>query len=167
MAIVRPLVAALAVVLGLSLIGAPNAAAKDAREKRSVVTITHAPITPTAVIGSGLGTVRTYYIPTAVTGRKAPATGYLAGTLTTIVTGLPDSTELRASNLVFVVGSEPNQLVVGGLSVYNTDLSTLGAGATTIRPIIGGSGIYSGARGSAESTNLGEKGWRHVFRLVR
>ena len=167
MAIVRPLVAALAVVLGLSLIGAPAAAAKDAREKRSVVTITHAPITPTAVIGSGLGTVRTYYIPTAVAGRKAPATGYLAGTLTTIVTGLPDSQELRASNLVFVVGSEPNQLVVGGLSVYTTDLSTLAAGATTIRPIIGGSGIYSGARGSVESTNLGDQGWRHVFRLSR
>lgn len=167
MAIVRPLVAALAVILGLSLIGAPAASAKDDRAKRSVVTITHAPVTPTAVLGSGLGTVRTYYIPTAVQGRKSPTTGYLAGTLTTIATGLADSTELRASNLVFVVGSEPNQLVVGGLSVYNTEQSTLAAGATTIRPIIGGSGLYSGARGSVESTNLGDQGWRHVFRFTR
>lgn len=167
MTVIRPLVAALAVLLGLSLVGTPPAAAKDARGTRTVVTITHAPVTPTAVIGSGLGTVRTYYVPTTVVGRRAPSSGYLAGTLTTIVTGLPDSTELRASNLVFVVGSEPNQLVVGGLSVYSTDLSTLAAGATTIRPIIGGSGIYSGARGQVESTNLGDQGWRHVFRITR
>ena len=167
MAIARPLVAALAVALGLTLVTAPAASAKESPAKRSTVTITHAPVTPTAVIGSGLGTVRTYYVPTSVTGRKAPSTGYLAGTLTTIVTGLADAKELRAANLVFVVGSEPNQLVVGGLSIYTTDLSTIAAGDTTVRPIIGGSGIYSGARGSVQSTNLGDQGWRHVFRFTR
>ena len=75
--------------------------------------------------------------------------------------------EARAANLVFVVGAEPNQLVVGGLSLYSTDLNTITTGQSTIRPIIGGSGIYSGARGSVESTNLGDQGWRHVFRLSR
>lgn len=164
MLVVRPVIAALAVVLGLSLIGAAPAAAK---ERRAVVTITHAPTSPTAVVGTGLGTVRTYYVPTKVDGKKSPASGYMSGTLTTIATGLPDSQELRASNLVFVVGSEPNQLVVGGLSLYNTDLSTIAAGQTTVRPIIGGSGIYSGARGTVVTTNLGDQGWRHVFRLTR
>lgn len=164
MPLVRPILAALAVVLGLSLIGAAPAAAK---ERVSVVTITHAPTAPTAVVGSGLGTVRTYYVPTAINGRKAPTTGYMSGTLTTIATGLADTKELRAANLVFVVGSEPNQLVVGGLSIYNTDLSTIAAGTTTVRPVIGGSGIYSGARGTVVTTNLGDQGWRHVFRLVR
>ena len=127
MLVLRPIIAALAVVLGLSLIGAAPASAK---EQRTVVTITHAPTSPTAVIGTGLGTVRTYYVPTAVTGKKSPTTGYMSGTLTTIATGLANGQELRASNLVFVVGSEPNQLVVGGLSLYNTDLSTIAAGQT-------------------------------------
>ena len=164
MLVLRPIVAALAVVLGLSLIGAAPASAK---EQRTVVTITHAPTAPTAVVGTGLGTVRTYYVPTAVTGKKSPTTGYMSGTLTTIATGLANGQELRASNLVFVVGAEANQLVVGGLSLYNTDLSTIAAGQTTVRPIIGGSGIYSGARGTVVTTNLGDQGWRHVFRLIR
>ena len=164
MIIVRPLVAALAIVLGLSFLSAAPAAAK---ERRAVVTITHAPVTPTAVIGTGLGTVRTYYVTTAVSGKRSPSTGYMSGTLTTIATGLADGKEARAANLVFVVGSEPNQLVVGGLSLYSTDLNTITTGQSTIRPIIGGSGIYSGARGSVESTNLGDQGWRHVFRFTR
>lgn len=164
MLIVRPLFAALAVVIGLSLAGAAPAAAK---EKRAVVTITHAPTSPTAVIGTGLGTVRTYYVPTTVSGKMSPTTGYMSGTLTTIATGLSDNRELRSSNLVFVIGSEPNQLVIGGLSVYNTDLSTIAAGSRTVRPIVGGSGIYSGARGTAVSTNLGDEGFRHVFRFTR
>ena len=163
MPFVRLLAAALAVVLGLTIAGASPAAAK---ERRSTVTITHAPVGPTSVIGSGLGTVRTYYAPTTVTG-KQPRTGYMSGTLTTIATGLADGREARASNLVFVVGSEPNQLVVGGLSLYSTDVNTLTVGESTIRPIIGGSGIYSGARGQVETTNLGDAGWRHVFRFTR
>ena len=164
MLVIRPLVAALAVILGLSLVGAAPA---SAAQKHTTVTITHAPTAPTAVVGSGLGTVRTYYVPTAVNGKKAPKTGYMTGTLTTVATGFPDNQEVRTSNLVFVVGSEPNQLVVGGLSLYNTDLSTIAAGQSTVRPIIGGSGIYSGARGTVLTTNLGDQGWRHVFRLTR
>ncbi len=164
MRIARPLVAALALVLGLSLVGAAPA---SARERVEIVTITHAPTAPTAVVGTGLGTVRTYYVLTAVNGRKSPASGYMSGTLTTIATGLSDNKELRSSNLVFVVGSESNQLVIGGLSLYNTDLSTIAAGTTTVRPIIGGSGIYSGARGTVVTTNLGDQGFRHVFRLAR
>ena len=126
MLIVRPLVTALAVVLGLSLMGAAPASAK---ERVEVVTITHAPTAPTAVVGTGLGTVRTYFVPTAVSGRKSPTTGYMSGTLTTIATGFANGQEARAANLVFVVGSEPNQLVIGGLSLYNTDLSTIAAGS--------------------------------------
>lgn len=163
MAFRRALATALVVVLGLFLTAAPPALAKD---RRATVTITHAPLTATSVTGSGLGTVRTYYVPTTVSG-KQPGTGYMSGTLTTIATGLADGREARAANLVFVVGSEPNQLVVGGLSLYATDVSTITVGESTIRPIIGGSGSYSGARGSVESTNLGDQGWRHVFRLVR
>lgn len=164
MKIVRPLAAALALVLGLSLVGLSPASA--AKAKTTVITIAHAPTTPTWVSGSGLGTVRTYYVPITVVG-KTPQTGYMSGTLTTIATGLANNQELRASNLVFVVGSEPNQLVVGGLSLYPADGATLAVTQSTVRPIIGGSGTYRGARGQVESTNLGDQGWRHVFRIIR
>ena len=110
--------------------------------------------------------MRTYLVPTTVAGQK-PRTGYMSGTLTTIATGLAGGREARAANLVFVVGSEPNQIVVGGLSLYATDVSTLTVGESTIRPVIGGSGRYVGVRGEVESTNLGDAGWRHVFRLTR
>ena len=93
MTLLRPLAAALAVVLGLSFLGAAPAAAK---ERRTVVTITHAPTAPTAIIGSGLGTVRTYYVPIAVSGKQA-RTGYMSGTLTTIATGLEGGREARAA----------------------------------------------------------------------
>jgi hypothetical protein len=32
--------------------------------------------------------------------------------------------------------------------------------------VVGGSGSYSGARGEVVSTNLGDQGWSHVFRIT-
>lgn len=164
MRIVRTVAAAVALTLGVSLVGALPASA--AKAKTTVITIAHAPVTPTSVSGSGLGTVRTYYVPITVVG-KTPQTGYMSGTLTTIATGQPNNQELRAANLMFVVGSEPNQIIVGGLSLYPADGATLAVTQSTIRPIIGGSGTFRGARGQVESTNLGDQGWRHVFRIIR
>jgi hypothetical protein len=169
MRIARSALVAIALLLGFtSLAGAPAASAAG---RSTTVTITHAALTPTSVQGSGLGTVRTFYVPTKARGRAVPGTGavpgYLAGTLTTIAVGLDGNRELRAANLVFVVGSEANQLVVGGVSSYPSDGSTLAVGQRTVRPIIGGSGVFDGARGSVVSTNLGAQGWRHVFRILR
>ena len=36
----------------------------------------------------------------------------------------------------------------------------------TVRPVLGGSGIYDGASGQVISTNLGADGWTHVFRIT-
>jgi len=159
----RALVASVAVALCISVTS--GLATATATEKPVVVVITHAPLTPTAVLGSGLGTVRTFYIPARADG-KASAGSYLTGTLTTVAVGLDNNRELRAANLIVVVGSDDNQLVIGGLSAYPADGGTLAAGQQATRPVIGGSGIYDGARGSVTSTNLGERGWRHVFRIA-
>jgi hypothetical protein len=167
MRLARSILVAATLTLGLTVAaGVPAAVAvgQAAKGKAAVVTVTHAPLTPTSVQGSGLGTVRTFYVPTAVRGKGA-ATGYLTGTLTTIAVGLDGNRELRAANLVFVVGKEANQLVVGGLSAYPSDGSTLGVGQAAVRPILGGSGAFDGARGTVVSTNLGAAGWRHVFRI--
>lgn len=156
---------AVSLVIAFSVALVATAPATVAAEKPVVVVVTHAPLAPTAVLGTGLGTVRTFYVPVRVDGKSRPGS-YLTGTLTTIATGLENNRELRAANLVIAVGSDDNQLVIGGLSVYPADGSTIAPGQRATRPVIGGSGIYDGARGSVTSTNLGERGWRHVFRVT-
>ncbi len=162
MPIIRAVAASVALAFTVTLTaGAPAA---QAVEKPTVVVVTHAPLAPTAVLGTGLGTVRTFYVATRVNGKADPGS-FLSGTLTTIAAGLEGNRELRSANLVFVVNGDENQLVVGGLSAYPADGSTLAVGQKSTRPVLGGSGIYDGARGSVTSTNLGERGWRHVFRI--
>lgn len=130
------------------------------------VTVYHQAVDPIAVTGSGIGTVRTFFAPIAVDGE--PGDGrYFTGTLTTLATGLRGNQEVRASNLVFVIGDEANQLVIGGISLYPATGATIAAGTRTTRPIIGGSGIYAGATGEVITTNLGADGWTHVFLIQR
>ena len=145
---IRPALAVLILVLGTSLVAAPAVLAAPKKER--IVTVTHGPVTPTLVQGSGLGAIRTF-----------------TGTLTTVSVDLPGNRELRSSNLIFIFGSEANQMVVGGISVYPADGSTLAPGTQTIRPILGGSGTYNGARGYVVSTNMGAQGWSHVFHIIR
>lgn len=126
------------------------------------VTVYHQAVEPIAITGSGIGTVRTFFAPIAIDGTAADDQ-YFTGTLTTLVTGLRRDQEVRASNLVFVMGDEANQLVIGGVSLYPAAGATIAAGTKTTRPIIGGSGTYAGARGQVITTNLGADGWTHVF----
>ena len=133
-------------------------------DRVTTVKVYHQAVTPIAVSGSGIGAVRTFFIPIAVNGKAADGQ-YLTGTLTTVSAAMADGQELRASNLTFVFGSEDNQMVVGGISLYPPAGATIAPGAKTIRPVIGGSGIYDGARGQVVSTNLGANGWTHVFKI--
>lgn len=130
-----------------------------------VVKVYHQAVTPISITGSGVGTVRTFFAPIAVNGKAADGQ-YITGTLTTLAGNVTDGLELRGSNLVFVFGEEANQLVVGGISLYPPAGSTLAAGQRTVRPVIGGSGIYDGARGQVVSVNMGATGWTHTFRIT-
>ena len=161
--VVAPLVA-LSLSLGLSLALASTSQATE--KDTTVVRIYHAAVAPTSVTGSGIGTVRTFFIPIAVDGIAADGQ-YLVGTLTTLAEDVSDGLELRGSNLTFVVGEEANQLVIGGVSLYPPTGATLAPGQRTVRPILGGSGIYEGARGQMVSTNLGPDGWTHILRIHR
>mgnify|MGYP006901762798 FL=1 len=129
------------------------------------VTVTHAVVEATSTTGTGLGVVRTFYIPIEVDGVAADDQ-YLTGTLTTLADGVSGDMEVRASNLIFVVGDEANQLVVGGISLYPQKGATLSVGQETVRPIVGGSGTYDGVMGEVVSTNLGDQGWSHVFQIT-
>ena len=153
------------VALIASLIVLPVASAQAANDAdREVIRVYHQAVSPTNVSGSGIGTVRTFFIPMAVNGQAADDQ-YLVGTLTTLTNATPNGLELRGSNLTFVFGSEENQLVLGGVSYYPPAGATLAPGATTVRPVLGGSGKYEGARGQATSINLGADGWIHTFRI--
>jgi len=156
--------ALVAVAAAIALVGVTAPAQADSTNGITTVTVYHQPVTTTSVTGSGLGTVRTFFAPTAVNGKAADGQ-YLTGTLTTVTQGLPGNQEVRTSNLIFVFGGMENQLVVGGASLYPAAGATLAVGARVIRPVIGGSGIYAGAAGQVISTNLGATGWTHVFKI--
>jgi hypothetical protein len=91
---------------------------------------------------------------------------YLIGTLTTLEVEVNGNEELRSSNLIFVLGGEANQVVLGGISLYPPAGETIAAGNETVRPIIGGSGLYEGAGGQVVSKNLGDEGWSHVLSIT-
>lgn len=157
----RNVVAIPLLVAGLMLVGTPAQAATE----RQVVRVYHEAVTPTATSGSGIGMVRTFFIPMAVDG-KAVDGQYLSGTLTTLAENVSEGQELRASNLTFVFGDEADQLVMGGVSLYPPAGATLAPGTKTVRPVLGGSGKYDGARGQVVSRNYGANGWTHIFRIV-
>ena len=154
-----------ALLIGLvALVGVAAPAQAAPKSGITTVTVYHQPVVPTAVTGSGIGTVRYFSIPMAVNGVAADGQ-YLTGTLTTLDIGVPGGREIRASDLNFVFGSSDDQLVVGGIAIYPAAGATLADGARVVRPVIGGSGKYAGAAGQAISTNLGAKGWTHVFKI--
>ena len=148
-------------MVGLAASTLPAQAATDPQ----VIRVYHEAVVPTATSGSGIGMVRTFFIPIAVDGTAANGQ-YLTGTLTTLAENVSDGLELRASNLTFVFGQEQDQLVVGGISLYPPTGATLAPGTKTVRPVIGGSGKYDGARGQVVSRNYGANGWTHTFRIV-
>ncbi len=55
--------------------------------------------------------------------------------------------------------------MLGGISLYPPTGDTLSVNTQTIRPIIGGSGIYQAASGLVISKNLGDAGWSHVLEV--
>ena len=157
----RNVVAVPLLIIGLIATGTSAHAATD----REVVRVYHEAVVPIATSGSGVGMVRTFFIPIAVDGKAANGQ-YLTGTLTTLAENVSDGQELRASNLTFVFGEEADQLVVGGISLYPPAGATLAPGTKTVRPVLGGSGKYDGARGQVVSRNYGAQGWTHTFRIV-
>jgi hypothetical protein len=88
--------------------------------------------------------------------------------MTTTGVNVPDEgSEIRMTTLVFTFQRAKDQIVVSGASVYPAAGSVLAADSVTVRPIVGGSGAYSGASGWCESTHFADGTWRHVFHLER
>jgi hypothetical protein len=133
------------------------------------ITITHGAVTPVAVIpgpGNGaVGTVRLFHTATQLEGGGA---GTLEATMTTTAVDAPTAgTETRVTMLNFTFGNGTDQLIIEGTATHPSAGSTISVSDTAVRPVIGGSGAYAGARGSAESTHLADGTWKHVFHLTQ
>lgn len=168
-----------ALLLGLVVIavGAGAAAATPGGvappAKRLVVTVAHAAVAAenvayddTGTPGSSPGDVRSYYLPLTRVGRTR-VIGFLTGTLTTVAIDRPkDGMELRVADLVFTVGGPADQIVLGGVASYAQPNATIAVDEKVVRPVVGGSGKYAGARGWCVSTHKADNTWTHAFHLT-
>ena len=153
---------ALACIAGV----ASPASATGGKPHETLLHIWHAPLTPSAVIGSGLGTLRTYFVPTAVEGKSNDGQ-FLSAQMTTVAVDVPGNQELRESSLIFTDKGEADQILVRGVASYPAQGGVLQPGQKTVRAIIGGTGKYAGARGYVVSVNNGPDGWLHTFHLMQ
>jgi hypothetical protein len=95
--------------------------------------------------------------------------GRLDATLTTTVVDVPaEDDETRIGVLVFTIGdSGEHQVVVQGRAHYPAQGSTIATGDTTVRPIVGGSGLFAGAAGSAVTEHFADGSWVHTLEFHR
>lgn len=86
-----------------------------------------------------------------------------------LTTGGVDGTpglERRTTSAVFSFSSGPNdRILIEGIGLYPSAAATAKVDATLERAIIGGTGKYAGARGTALSTHLEDGSWQHVLRV--
>jgi hypothetical protein len=129
--------------------------------------VTHGPVTATLVdaapAGPSPGDQRYFSVATGGDG----GAGRLEVILST--TGVDVSqagTEIRIGQLIFTFGINGDGVTVLGASLYPSAGSTIAEGTTTIRPIVGGAGAYSGATGWCESIHNADGTWRHVLHLA-
>lgn len=135
-----------------------------------VVKVAHGPITATVIpVTAGkasAGDLRTYHIKLTKP-KKSKRIGFMTGSLLTTAVNKPArGQEQRTADLVFTIGKAANQLVVGGVAAYEQQAPTFRKRTSVIRPVLGGSGKYAGARGWCESIHRKDNTWRHVFHLM-
>lgn len=115
--------------------------------------------------GHQLGDLRVTSVATSTA--DGDPLGRLDATLTTTGVDIPTpGDEVRISTLVFSFDDEAaSQLVVSGSAEYPVAGPTIATGDATIRPIVGGSGLFAGASGSAITTHLEDGTWVHEFEV--
>lgn len=156
----RSLAIAAVGVAGLALAGPAAADQKTVKVAHGAVTANLVPVTPGV---SSPGDLRTYWIKLTKPG-KTKKVGLLTGSLLTTAVDKPGKgKELRTANLVFSIGRPDDQLIVGGVAEYDQAAPTLNKRTEVVRPVIGGSGKYDGARGYCTSIHRKDNTWVHVF----
>ncbi|MGE5209086.1 MAG: hypothetical protein ACM3KL_07125 [Alphaproteobacteria bacterium] len=96
-------------------------------------------------------------------------TGELFGSKTLIKLASDAKTNLenRATLLFFTFDDRQDQIVVYGIADYPSAAGEFSAGQPVVRPILGGTGKYMGARGQLTSTRNADGSYKQVFTLLK
>ena len=118
--------------------------------------------------GNSLGDVYHFSAPLH-SERGGPVTGEVIGskTLVKVATDANPNMERRATLLFFTFADGKDQIIAFGAADYSVSAPEFDAGQPVVRPLLGGTGKYMGARGQVTSTRNADGSYTQVFTLLK
>jgi hypothetical protein len=118
--------------------------------------------------GNSLGDVYHFSAPLH-SERGGPVTGELIGskTLVKMPTDANPKTERRATLMFFNFADGKDQIIAFGAADYSPSVPEFEVGQSAVRPVLGGTGRYIGARGQVTSTRNQDGSYTQVFTLLK
>jgi hypothetical protein len=118
--------------------------------------------------GNSLGDVYHFSAPLR-SERGGPVTGELIGskTLVKMPSDAGPNLERRATLMFFTFADSKDQIVAFGAADYSPSAPEFEAGRSAVRPVLGGTGKYIGARGQVTSTRNSDGSYTQVFTLLK
>ena len=118
--------------------------------------------------GNSLGDVYHFSAPLH-SERGGPVTGELIGskTLVKMPSDASPNLERRATLMFFTFADGNDQIIALGAADYTPSAPEFGAGQPVVRPVLGGTGKYMGARGQVTSTRNADGSYTQVFTLLK
>ena len=118
--------------------------------------------------GNSLGDV--YHFSAALhSERGGPVTGEVIGskTLVKLPTDANPNQERRATLMFFTFAEGKDQIIAFGAGDYSPSTPEFDADKPVVRPVLGGTGKYMGARGQVTSTRSSDGSYMQVFTLLK
>ena len=118
--------------------------------------------------GNSLGDVYHFSAPLH-SERGGPVTGEVIGskTLVKVAIDANPNLERRATMLFFTFADGKDQIIAFGASDYSPSAPEFDADQPVVRPVLGGTGKYIGARGQVTSTRNADSSYTQVFTLLK
>jgi hypothetical protein len=118
--------------------------------------------------GNSLGDIYHFSAPLH-SERGGPVTGEVIGskTLVKVATDANPNMERRATLLFFTFDDGKDQIIAFGAADYSPSAPEFDAGQPIVRPVLGGTGKYIGARGQVTSTRNTDGSYTQVFTLLK
>ena len=118
--------------------------------------------------GNSLGDV--YHFSAALhSERGGPVTGEVVGskTLVKLPTDANPNQERRATLMFFTFADGKDQIIAFGAADYSPSTPEFDADKPVVRPVLGGTGKYMGARGQVTSTRSSDGSYTQAFTLLK